>query len=201
VNSTAATDGALIARAQAGERAAMEELLRTHRPRLAAVCRRMCANAHDAEDATQEALISIVRGLQRFDGRSSFVTWSHRVATNACLDGLRYSARRPATSLDRALDPHRTSTINEPSVASRDEATSARIDMAAALHQLPEDFRLVVVLRDVGDLDYQEISDRLGIPIGTVKSRIARGRSLLAGIIGNKPDPQRRQTPLQDNDQ
>src|SRR4051794_4198586 len=94
------SDEVLVSRARSGDRAAMEQLLRIHRPRLAAVCRRMCANTHDAEDATQDALISIVRGLQRFDGRSSFVTWSHRVAANACLDGLRYASRRPATSLD-----------------------------------------------------------------------------------------------------
>ncbi len=192
----AESDDLLVSRSRAGDRLAMEELLRQHRPRLAAVCRRMCANTQDAEDATQEALIAIVRGLDRFDGRSSFVTWSHRVATNACLDGLRYSSRRPATSLDRAMDSQQPTSIAEPSVVSPDDSTTARLEITAALRQLPEEFRLAVVLRDVGDLDYREISERLDVPIGTVKSRIARGRSLLADIVGNKPDLTRRPIPL-----
>src|SRR5688500_4405303 len=90
-----AAEAALVVAAQGGDRAALDRLLRTHHDRLAALCHRLCGNPTDAADATQEALIAIVRGLPRFDGRARFSTWAYRVATNACLDELRRRSRRP----------------------------------------------------------------------------------------------------------
>ena len=84
-----------MAAARDGDRAALDSLLRRHHDRIAAVCRRLCGNDADAADATQEALIAIVRGLPRYDGRSAFSTWAYRVATNACLDELRRRGWRP----------------------------------------------------------------------------------------------------------
>jgi RNA polymerase sigma-70 factor (ECF subfamily) len=91
--------GNLVAAARSGDRAALEELLRTHHDRLYALARRITGNDADAADATQEALIAIVRGLPRFDGRSSFGTWAYRVTANACLDELRRRRRRPLLDL------------------------------------------------------------------------------------------------------
>src|SRR4051812_4211878 len=88
-------DSTLVAAAQAGDRAALEALLGRHHERLHAVCRRLTGNDADAADASQDALIAIVRGLGRFDGRSQFSTWSYRIAVNACLDELRRRRRRP----------------------------------------------------------------------------------------------------------
>ena len=85
--------------AQGGDRAALDALLRRHHDRLYAVCRRVTGNDTDAADACQEALIAIVRSLDRFDGRSAFSTWAYRVATNACLDELRRRRRRPDPGL------------------------------------------------------------------------------------------------------
>ena len=86
-------DRTLVAAVQAGDRAALDTLLRRHYDRIYAICRRIAGNDADAADATQDALMSIVRGLERFDGRSTFSTWSYRVATNACLDELRRRKR------------------------------------------------------------------------------------------------------------
>ena len=155
-------------------------LLRRHYDRLYAVCRRLAGNDADAADATQEALLAIVRGLGRFDGRSSFTTWSYRVATNACLDELRRRRRRPVVGLAPGA---------EPVTAGVDQRVVDRVLLDQALPALDEDFRMAVVLRDVAGLDYAEIAEVLGIPPGTVRSRIARGRRHLARALGNQDDP------------
>jgi RNA polymerase sigma-70 factor (ECF subfamily) len=173
---------ALAARAALGDRRALETLLDRHADRVHAVCRRVLANRDDALDATQEALIAIAKGITRFDGRSAFTTWLYRVATNAALDEARRSARRP-----RPVEQ-----LPEPSSASTDHtgAVDARLDVDQALQELPEEFRVAVVLRDLCDLDYAEIADVLDIPDGTVRSRISRGRALLtAALSGGNPVP------------
>ena len=167
-------DGALVAAAQDGDRAALDRLLRRHHDRIHALCRRICGNDADAEDATQEALIAVVRGLGRFDGRAAFATWSYRIATNACLDELRRRRRRPDPGLP---DLERVTGGDVPSL---DTTVTDQLVVDAALADLPPEFRAAVVLRDVCRLDYAEISDVLGIPPGTVRSRIARGRAALA---------------------
>lgn len=177
-------DADLVGAAQHGDHDALELLLRRHHDRLYALCRRMTGDAADGADACQEALIAIVRGLPRFDGRSTFGTWAYRVATNACLDEMRRRRRRPAPGLPPAgADP----------AAPGDgmEAATTRIDLDAALRSLPADFRAAVVLRDVCGLAYEEIGDILSIPAGTVRSRIARGRGALAPLLapGRNPRP------------
>ena len=89
-------DAQLVTAAQAGDRGALDQLLRRHYDRVHSVCRRITGSASDADDACQEALIKIVRNLPRFDGRSSFGTWAYRIATNASLDELRKRQRRPS---------------------------------------------------------------------------------------------------------
>jgi RNA polymerase sigma-70 factor (ECF subfamily) len=175
----ASSDGTLAERAQRGDRDALEQLLRRHHDRIAALCRRMCGNDADAADATQEALIALVRGLDRFDGRAAFGTWAYRVATNACLDELRRRSRRPVVGLDGSVDP----------VAGGDPAASvaASIDVDRALATVPLEFRVAVVLRDLCALDYREIAEVLGVPVGTVRSRIARGRAAVAAHLTGNP--------------
>ncbi len=170
-------DRELVRAAQAGEREAVERLLSVHYDRVATLCRRLMSDPTDAEDATQVALIAVVSGLPRFDGRSAFTTWLHRVTTNACLDELRRRARRPTPTADDHL------LAFEPVAEERDSA--ARLDIDAALAMLPIEFRVPVVLRDLCGLDYAEIGDVIGIPPGTVRSRIARGRRALADVFGN----------------
>lgn len=138
----------------------------------------MTGNDADALDATQEALIAIVRGLPRFDGRAQFGTWAYRVATNATLDELRRRKRRP--------DPGLPEVEHEPRAGAPgiDERTADRLDLDAALADLAPEFRAAVVLRDQLGLDYAEIGEVLDIPPGTVRSRIARGRAALAAQLG-----------------
>ena len=175
-------DGALVDAAQRGDRAALDTLLRRHHDRVYAICRRMAGNDADAADATQEALVALVRGLPRFDGRAAFTTWLYRVAVNACLDELRRRARRP----DPGLPEGERAPRDAP--GSVDQAVSDRLAIDEALTSLPGEFRVAVVLRDQLGLDYAEIASVLEVPVGTVKSRIARGRRDLAALLGNPDD-------------
>jgi RNA polymerase sigma-70 factor, ECF subfamily len=176
----------LVAAAQAGDRSALDALLRRHYDRVHAVCRRIAGSNRDADDAAQEAMIGIVRGLARFDGRSAFTTWAYRIATNAALDELRRRGRRPALHAGGEGDP--SSDIADPTAERQVDAVVDRASLDDALAELADDFRAAVVLRDVADLDYAEIAEVLDVPVGTVKSRIARGRAQLAETLGNR-DP------------
>jgi RNA polymerase sigma-70 factor, ECF subfamily len=166
---------ALAALAAGGDRGALDMLLDRHADRIHAVCRRVLADRDDALDATQEAMIAIARGIERFDGRAAFTTWMYRVATNAALDEARRQQRRP-----RPVDVTTEVPGARPAAAvGFDAQVDARLDVDAALRTLPDDFRAAVVLRDLCDLDYAEIAEVLQIPPGTVRSRISRGRALL----------------------
>lgn len=171
----------LLHAARQGDRAALEALLRSVHDRMAAVTRRMLRDPGDAADCTQEALIRVVRGLAGFDGRSSFSTWCHRIAATTALDELRRRARRPLTVHESDREP--ISSAPSPEQASLDALALADIDTVLA--HLPEEFRQAVVLSDVADLDYPSIAEILDVPIGTVKSRVARGRALLREQLGN----------------
>jgi len=191
---THASDDELVAAAQGGDRGALDTLLRRHYGRMHAVCRRIAGSTRDADDATQEAMIRVVRALDQFDGRSTFGTWAYRIATNAALDELRRRSRRPALHVAHDVDDD---VVHEPvdGLAHRIvEAVGDRMAISEALADLPEDFRIAVVMRDVGDLDYAEIAAELGVPIGTVKSRIARGRRMLLDRLGNHDHPDERPT-------
>lgn len=179
------TDSQLVELAQGGQRAALDDLLQRHYDRLYAICYRIAGNPADAADACQEALLAVVKGLPRYDGRASFKTWSYRVASNACLDEMRRKNRRPVVGL-ADVEPEDVSTA-------LDQQVSDRLTLDDAVSRLPEEFRVPVVLRDVGGLDYAEIAETLSIPPGTVRSRIARGRKQLAEIVGNQTPPGERQ--------
>jgi RNA polymerase sigma-70 factor (ECF subfamily) len=183
----------LVSAAQQGDAAALDALLRRHHDRIHAICWRLAGNEADALDATQEALISIARGIRRFDGRAAFSTWAYRVTTNACLDELRRRQRRPRPGLPDDLGDGDRSDLGAVSSAGID-ALPDRLTIDTALEQLPEEYRAPVVLRDLCDFDYAEIAATLGIPPGTVRSRIARGRAQLAKLLdpGNPDRPAER---------
>lgn len=178
----------LLERARSGDRAALEQLLRRLAPQVHAVCRRLCRDPFDAQDAAQEALVAVARGLPRFEGRSELSTWVHRVTVNACHDELRRRRRRPGPL---ARDPG-DDLLGAPPLTTSQEATDPeqqavraeqRRELAAALDALPEEFRVAVVLRDVADLEYSAIAEITSVPVGTVRSRIARGRARLADLL------------------
>lgn len=167
---------ALARSARDGDRRALDRLLQRDQPRVWALCRRLCGNDADAADATQEALLALVRGLPRWDGRSAFRTWSYRVATNACLDELRRRGRRPRPTEELEEAATRVDVA---------EQATAAVDVDRLLGALAEDHRAVIVLRDLCSLDYAEIAEVLEVPIGTVRSRLARARATLADAVGN----------------
>ena len=197
-----------MAAAQGGEADALDALLCRHYDRLRALCRRVCGTDADADDATQEALIAVIRGLPAFDGRAAFATWVHRVATNACLDELRRRARRPLPwgETDPAVtapSPVTTSPVSCVTTSSGQadsaEATLVRLDLDAALAQVAPEMRAAVVLRDLCGYDYAAIAEILDVPVGTVRSRISRGRSRLADLLDLGNRPPRGQRPTSDH--
>lgn len=193
------SDEQLVDAARSGDAAAMDALLRRHYDRVHAVCRRIAGSTRDADDAAQEAMIRVVRNLDKFDGRSAFGTWVYRIATNTALDELRRRKRRPQLHVvDDDDDGPREAA--DPLADRQVDAVADRMAIDEALADLPEEFRAPVVMRDVGDLDYAEIASALDVPIGTVKSRIARGRKMLVEQLGNRDQGGGRPNPRPPNE-
>lgn len=180
-------DATLVDRYLAGDVAAFDELMHAHQDRVFGVCLRMLRDREAALDATQETFITVFRKADRFAGRSAFGTWLYRVAVNTCYDAIRKAQRRRTEPLPEITDPADDSALDD--LAS----VELRPDIEAALADLPEEYRSAVVLADLEGLALQTVSEILEVPVGTVKSRVFRGRRLLAAALGNlagPPDPQ-----------
>lgn len=189
-------DRELVDRYLAGDAAAFTTLVERHQARVYSVCLRVIGNPEDAADATQEAFISALRKLGQFRGDSAFSTWMHRVAVNACYDLLRKRSRQPMLHLMTDQDvPDRE--LGPPMPDHADEVASTR-DAAAALALVADEFRVALVLADVQDLPYDQISEILDVPVGTVKSRVFRGRIALARAMGIEREPRGRSQPSED---
>ena len=161
-----ASEAPLIERARAGDARAFDELLGPHRDKLWSICVRVTRNHADAEDAVQNCMIAIWRGLPRFRGEAMFSTWTYRIAANAALGIVRHRREVPVEEIfDVEPDPG-----FEDGIALHDE-------IQAALRIVPEDFRVALVLREYGGLTYEEIAEHQGIPVQTVKSRLNRARA------------------------
>jgi RNA polymerase sigma-70 factor (ECF subfamily) len=179
----AAADYDLVQRFLDGELAAFDELMEAHEDRVFGICLRMLRDREAALDATQETFIAVFRKADRFAGRSAFSTWLYRVAMNTCYDALRRTKRRRADPLPEHHDPPDTS-MDDQLVA-----VELRPDLEAALEALPVEFRAAVVLVDVEGLALADAGEMLGVPVGTMKSRVFRGRRLLADALGNLKPP------------
>lgn len=188
-------DRELVRRYLAGDAGSFATLVERHQTRVYAVCLRMLGNPEDAADATQDALISALRKLHTFRGDAAFTTWMHRVAVNACYDVLRRRARQPI--LHAVTDERSMPEPGPPEPDHADRVVGTR-DAADALSSVPEEFRIVLVLADVEDLPYDRISEILDIPVGTVKSRVFRGRIALATAMGLQREPKARSRPSED---
>jgi RNA polymerase sigma factor (sigma-70 family) len=175
----------LIKRCLGGENAAWEALLRTHTSKVYNLCYRFTGNTSQAEDLTQEVFIKIYQTLKSFDpSQGSFTTWLNRIARNHLVDHYRRTKR------DRITDSieDKGEKVEEKPAAGFDpqsavESRERRELLQAALAMLSPEMREAVILRDLQELDYQEIAQVLGTPEGTVKSRINRGRLELARVI------------------
>jgi RNA polymerase sigma-70 factor (ECF subfamily) len=186
-------DEDLILRYLQGEAQAFAVLVTRHESRVFNVALRVLGDPDDARDATQDTFLTVVRKLSQFRGDAAFTTWLHRVTVNACYDILRKRRRQPMLRLVPEGDEP-TPDFGPP-VEDHADATIGSIDVARALQQIPEEYRVVLVLADVQDLPYEEISRVLDVPIGTVKSRVHRGRIALGRALGLSEGPSREPAP------
>lgn len=182
---------ALLLRLQQGDDDAFELLVRRYGTRMMAVARRILGNDSDAQDAVQEAFLSAFRSIDKFDGRSQLGTWLHRITVNACLMRLRKQQRRNEQDIERLLpsfEPNghladRQTDWSEPALA-QVERQETRDLVRQAIDQLPEDYRTVLLLRDIEELNTAETAAALGVSNALVKTRLHRARQALRGILG-----------------
>ena len=173
----------LIARLQKRDEAAFEELIRQYEKKVYSLCFRMCGNSEDAEEAAQDAFLALWRGIDRFRQESTLSTWIYRLATNACIDTLR---RRKKQSGSVSLDDEELfvdAVDTSPQPQAPVEHREAQKLLQEGLAALPEEYRKVLILREIEGLSYTEIAESASIELGTVKSRISRGRSLLRNFL------------------
>jgi RNA polymerase sigma-70 factor, ECF subfamily len=197
----------LIQRCLAGDQAAWEQIVRTYRRRVFNIAYKFTGRHDLAEDLTQDVFVKIFKSLDTFDRRANFQTWLVSVSRNLCIDHYR-SVRKEREAIDRDVDPGDLAPVaptTSPYAAL--EATDRASLLRRGLKELAPSLKEAVVMRDLQELTYQEIADKLGLPEGTVKSRINRGRNELARQIsriresddravvarttGGGPDPRR----------
>lgn len=174
----------LIREAQRGDPSAFDAIVREYQDRMYNLAFRMTNNHEDASDLTQDIFLKVYKSLRRFRGESQFSTWLHAVAVNTCRSGLR-KLRRISWFEARSLDETRGEDDDRPAFEPADPAAdpaqaAGRRDWAGevgtVVAALPEEFRTVLILRDVQGLSYEEIAEATGLSIGTVKSRLCRAR-------------------------
>ncbi|GHA88590.1 RNA polymerase sigma factor SigM [Streptomyces thermoviolaceus subsp. thermoviolaceus] len=178
------SDQDLLTRHVAGDPDAFGELVRRHRDRLWAVALRTLGDREEAADAVQDALVSAYRAAHTFRGQSAVTTWLHRITVNACLDRARKAASRKTTPVD---DTERLEQLLEPheSASAPAERNDVQRQLVKALATLPPDQRAALVLVDMQGYPVAEAARILGVPVGTVKSRCARGRARLLPLLGH----------------
>ena len=185
----------VIERVLAGDVNAYEELVTKYEKSVYNLALRMTDNAEDAADMAQEAFIKAYNSLSGFRGDSKFSVWLYRIVSNVCLDFLRKQSRRPAVSLSVEDDDGEEVQMDVPddsmSPQQMLERQLTREAVREGLSQLPEDYRQILLLRELQGLSYDEIAQALDIGVGTVKSRIFRAREKLCAFLnqtGNIPD-------------
>ena len=179
---------ALIARAQDGDVRAFEELLAGHLSQVRRFARAFATSESDADDLAQEALIKVYKRLRLFRYQSAFSSWLYAVVRNVFLDTAK-SRRGRESTLEEALQPEHTRQLaggTPPDEGLDREADRRRL--WAALRQVPIEFRSALVLFDLEGSTYDEVAAIEGVPVGTVKSRLSRGRAALRRLLGEPPE-------------
>jgi RNA polymerase sigma-70 factor (ECF subfamily) len=177
------SDEALLAAHLRGDPRAFDELVGRHERRIYGLCLRILGNREDAEDATQEAFLAALRKAASFRKAAAFSTWLYRIAVNAATD----QARRRGRARLADLDPEDAGVAVAPG-GELGEVVATAVAVQAALAQVPEEFRVAVVLCDLYRVPYADAAQILEIPVGTVKSRVFRGRLALADHLGGSVD-------------
>ena len=171
--------------ARQGDQSAFEQLVHLYEKRVLALTTRMCKNPADAEEAAQEAFLSAWQGLPFFRGDASFSTWLYRLASNACVDLLRREGRRQSAAGPSLNDEEVQLEVPDTAPAPQEQAerSELRQQIEAGLQALTPDHRQVLLLREMHQLSYDEIAQTLDVDVGTVKSRINRGRKQLRNFL------------------
>jgi RNA polymerase sigma-70 factor (ECF subfamily) len=178
----APADG-LIERCLAGDQQAWDAIVRQHRRKVFNIAYKFVGRHEEAEDLTQDVFLRIFKSLHTFDRRANFQTWLISISRNLCIDHYR-SVRKERETMDRHVDAADLMPVSKEEPPDRAlEHSDQRALLRRALEELPVTLRSAVMLRDIREFSYQEIADKLGLPEGTVKSRINRGRLELARQI------------------
>ncbi|HWQ13292.1 MAG TPA: sigma-70 family RNA polymerase sigma factor [Roseiflexaceae bacterium] len=177
----------LVEAARRGDLESFNALVRLYEGRVYNLCYRMLGDADSAADAAQDTFLSAYRNLRSFRG-GSLRSWLLRIATNACYDALRARKRRPTVSLETASDDEdETSPLQVADPAESPDDFALRRELAGAIQRglatLPEDQRAVLILSDIEGLSYEEIAQVTGANLGTIKSRLSRGRARLRDVL------------------
>jgi len=180
----------LVERLKAGEPRAFEELVADNTPRMLATARRLLGNDEDAADAVQEAFISAAKALPTFNAASRLSTWLHRITINAALMRLRHRKARPGVNITDLLptyadDGHRQAVAPAWDIQPDHQAITAeqRAMVRRNIDLLPDDYRTVIILRDIEELDTDSAAQHLGITAGAVKTRLHRARQALRTLL------------------
>jgi RNA polymerase sigma-70 factor (ECF subfamily) len=183
----------LLEALRAGREDAFETLVRAHSGRMLSVCRRILRNDEEARDAVQEAFVSAFRGISSFEGSSLLGTWLHRIAVNASLMRLRSKKRRPEESIDELLptfkdDGHAQIEPRDfsPTALQMVETRETREFVRDCIDRLPEMHRVVLLLRDIEEMDTSEAAEVLGVSEGVVKVRLHRARHALRRLLAER---------------
>lgn len=181
-------DDVLIKRVVAGDHKAFEVLMRKYQHRVGYVLSRYSSNHHEIEDMTQEVFIRAYRALPKFKGESALFTWLYKIATNLAKNQLAYNSRRKEItanshdddSFEEQFSAHMKHDEKPEDIISGRELKDA---LLAALESMPDDMAQAIKLRELEGLSYEEIAVKMQCPIGTVRSRIFRGREVLDHVI------------------
>ena len=181
-------DELLLRRACKGDVQAFEELMQSHESRIYAIALRMMGNREDAQDCAQEAMVRIYRAMGSFKGQSALATWIYRITMNTCLDELRRRKARKVTSLDSLVDNGWSPTDTGDTPEEHGLHVEKQNSLNQAIQSLPDDMRAAIILRDVKGYSYDEIASILDANVGTIKSRISRGREKLREILSKQSE-------------
>lgn len=175
----------LLQRVLDGDDEAFAEIVSLYEDKVYRLCLRMTGNRDDAEDLAQEAFVKAWRGLRFYKQEAAFSTWLYRLTSNVCIDYLRREKRRPTQSLTADDDEKSMIEIPDPAPTPHEQAQTREVRqcVAKAMKQLDEEFHLVLTLRVVDELSYEEIAQITDLKVGTVKSRLARAREKLRKIL------------------
>jgi RNA polymerase sigma factor (sigma-70 family) len=185
-----ATPDSLIEQCLTGDQAAWETVVRQNWRKVFNVAYKFVGKHDEAEDLTQDIFLKIFKALGTFDRRANFQTWIISISRNLCIDHYR-SVRKERQTIAREIDAGDLQPVSaERGPYASAEHEGLRVLLRQALQMLPPTLRTAVILRDLQELSYQEIADRLGLPEGTVKSRINRGRLELARQLKRLQDKQ-----------